>query len=535
MIRTLSTILRLQVTSFANRFLYFLQRLPIIGKLVSDAAYSVSGVKRALHIVCAVLFVLWGFLKHLLYVWLIVGLPVIAWNSSPERQSELFWHIYFMLSFIVAGVTNIKVLEPSRSKYISVKLMRIPATRYMRATLGYRYIAFFLQLLPVLMVAAYWVGDPHIRAVWAAAAIVGWRVCCEFLHLMIYRKTGIVLVKHMPIGWSVIFIGYAAAYAPLVFDSAPVFGHSILFSMPLTAISIAAGVVSWTLLMFKTDYRDAVDASTQRDDPLIDLGRVMTEARSNAVKAKDSDYDQSAADAETAKFQAKQGYAYLNAIFFSRHRSLVRRPFMMRLALIAGVGAALILLARIYPERAQTFADVYREFLPVWLFIMSLATVGEQMCKAMFYHCDLKLLRYRFYREDAAEHFRIRLVRLLGMNAAIALLLSFFLILTLIAIGNIDPALMMLSVVCIIALGVFFSVHPLLLYYLFQPYTTELNAKNPFFYVFNWLITIVYVISISLRPDPFVFTCIVTAVSLIYLIAAPLLVQRFGPGNFRIK
>ena len=39
-----------------------------------------------------------------------------------------------------------------------------------------------------------------------------------------------------------------------------------------------------------------------------------------------------------------------------------------------------------------------------------------------------------------------------------------------------------------LSLAVFFSVHPLFLYYIFQPYTAQLAVKNPFFGILNWVV-----------------------------------------------
>lgn len=63
----------------------------------------------------------------------------------------------------------------------------------------------------------------------------------------------------------------------------------------------------------------------------------------------------------------------------------------------------------------------------------------------------------------------------------------------------------------------------------------ELNTKNPFFYLFSWLVSGIFVLSISLRPDPAVFSMSAAAIALIYLVAALPLVRKYASRTFRVK
>ncbi|CAM3376895.1 hypothetical protein [Marinicrinis lubricantis] len=536
MINTLLLILKFHVSSFANRFIYFLQKLPLLGRLIGDHSYSRLGWKRAGAVIASILMILWGFLSHLLYIGLVIYLPIILLGDplTMDRKLDLFWHILFILSFVVAGVSSTRMLEPKRGKYIIVKLMRLPATRYMKATLGYRYTAFFIQMIPALLWFSSRLGASWIDGILAAAMIVLWRVFCEYAHLRLFRRTGTVLITKYALVWTVIFAGYAAAFAPLFVDL-PLYGGAVMFSLPFMLICLLLGVSFGIVLMRRTDYTDVVDAATRRDDPLLDLNRMMSEARSTAVQAKDSDYDEpELADAKTAH-ENKAGYSYINAIFFARHRSLIRQPFYKRLAITAGLGAVLVTLGLLFPGRAETIAARAGALLPMLIIVMAFLTVGENICKALFYHCDLKLLRYHFYRRDAVKHYRIRLGKILTINVTIGILLALMLTLALYAAGGFELETVLLIWVCVLALSVFFSVHNLMLYYIFQPYTSDLNTKNPFFYLFGWVVSGLFVVAVNVKPNPIVFTAIAAVVSLVYFLVSFALVRRFAPRNFKIK
>ncbi|GAK42180.1 hypothetical protein PUW24_01610 [Paenibacillus urinalis] len=538
MLRTLNTILHLQVSSIANRLIYYVRRLPLIGGLVSDNVYSRVGVKKAVAIAALLLSIVWGFLTSMLYVGLVVYFPVVTLGQELpiERQLDIFWHIFFIITFIIAGVSNARILEPKRSKYISVKLLRLPATRYMRATLSYKYVTLFVYLLTAVLLFSSLLGAPMLQGILLTAAAVMWRIVWEYFHYWLFRRSGSILIKNNVIVWTVIFIGYIAAYAPLLFEWALAWGAMLTSAVPLYVICILLGGIASVVLFWRLDYTDAVDAATKRDDPLLDLGRMMADAQQTAVKAKDSDYDLEGTNDSRRTFEKKEGYDYINAIFFSRHKSLIRRPLYKRLAIVAALGTALILAGFLYREPMAAAASSIGTFFPGLILIMAYLTVGEQLCKVLFFHCDLKLLRQSFYRQDAPKHFRIRLSRILGMNLLLAAVLALVLTLAAVAAGGLTTAIDYVFLwVSTLSLAVFFSVHHLFLYYIFQPYTTELNTKNPFFYLFSWIVSGVFVLSISLRPDPVVFSICTAVIALLYLVAALPLVRKYAPRTFRVK
>src|SRR5690606_7474722 len=104
-----------------------------------------------------------------------------------------------------------------------------------------------------------------------------------------FERTKIVLVKQNAIVWSVIGIGYTAALLPIVLNLTPITG-TLLLSWPAVIIIIAAGLFGTRQLARYSDYVTVVDAATKRDDPLLDLSRMITEANKTSVKSKESDY-----------------------------------------------------------------------------------------------------------------------------------------------------------------------------------------------------------------------------------------------------
>lgn len=86
-----------------------------------------------------------------------------------------------------------------------------------------------------------------------------------------------------------------------------------------------------------------------------------------------------------------------------------------------------------------------------------------------------------------------------------------------------------------LALSVFFSVYHLLLYYLLQPYTSDMTTGNPWFTLLNSLGSIGFLIAFLLRPDPWSLAVTIALLAVIYFISAFPLIARHGAGRFSLK
>ncbi|NIK77723.1 hypothetical protein FHS15_002861 [Paenibacillus castaneae] len=535
MLRTLNTLLAIRISITANLLIYYIQKLPLIGKLVRDSFYGNLDFKKIITVIALLFTQLWGVMLRFIYLGMLIYLPVIGLGEglSEEDQLKQFVHIFTVISFVVAAVSSASVLEPKREKYVAVKLMRLSGARYMQASLGYRYVTFMVYLLPAMLVFGTLLGASIIEAVLLTILITLWRILVEYAHLKLFEKTGVVLIKHTALVWSVILLGYAAAYLPLLLGKV-LSTDSFLLSLPASIVITAGGLFAAIRLARYSDYRAVVDAATKRDDPLLDLGRMMTEAQKKSVKSKDSDYTVNLNEQD--KLKTKEGYGYLNALFFLRHRSLISSPINKRLAIIGAFGVVGVILMILFREQLEDQKWSLEKIFPFLILIMYFMSIGENICKAIFYNCDLSLMRYSFYRSAVYEHFLIRLRRVMSLNLGIAAALGVSLTAITAAAGEewLSTELLMLWV-CVISLSAFFSVHHLFMYYIFQPYSTELNMKNPLYFIVNMVVSFAGGISIILRVPAVSFTVIIFAVTLIYLAVALILVRKYGARTFRVK
>jgi len=533
--KTFNTMMAIQTSIYVNMILFYVRKLPFLRKLIKESVFAKTGLKRGISLLVHLIVLLGHFALSFAYVWMVLYLPIIRFGHdlAEERQLAQFAHEFAVISFIVAGVSSAAILEPKRGKYIAVKLMRMSPAGYMKATLSHKYALFFIRLLPAML----WVGPLVGASPWTMALLVLTatmsRVFWEYVHLKWFEKTGAVLVKQVGLVWAVIIIGFIAAYLPLFRPEVPAFGEVVLL-WPVQCVLIAAGFFAAVYLARYSGYRTAVDAATKRDDPFLDMRQAVQNANQSSVKMNESDYELNDADSE--KMRSGNGYRYLNGLFFARHRKLIRRPLNIRLAVIGGLLVAG--LAAIYlfgSELSGMLPGLLETRLPLLVIAMFYLSTGEKVTRAMFYHCDMSLLRYRVYRNAAFTHFLLRLERLVVQNAVVAAALAAALTVVCVWAGGAWNGNILLIWISALALSVFFSVHHLFLYYLLQPYTTELNIRNPIFTVANSILGGLSGICLIIRVPSLIFTIVVAGLTILYLLLALVLVRKYATRTFRVK
>ncbi len=249
-------------------------------------------------------------------------------------------------------------------------------------------------------------------------------------------------------------------------------------------------------------------------------------------------------DIRTTKFSNLTGYAFFNSVFFSRHRKFFAKKILIRVSVVAGViiGALAILLNL----KSDIRSEIPFRFLPVCFFIGYLVSLGRPATAAMFANCDVAMLTYPFYRSPSVviRNFYLRLKTILLYNAP-----TFSLLLVLAVISDLLAPLiqgihgtevqwiMILPYFITIAMmWVFFSFHDLFIYYIIQPYTSEMGTKSKLFSYIQGFVYFVSYMNVQLtNVNIYVYMTIVISATLIYFIIGLLSINKFCPKTFRLK
>lgn len=534
------TTFKIRAATGANRWMYFVQRIPLLGKLVPDKIYTAGQLKTAVTFITTIFRELMGFATKFLYLLGMVVLPaaLIRFDTFFADYSTLlpeFLHILFWLSCLFPLFSDSQVMRATKEKFIAIKYMRADVNRYILATVPARLALFFVSFFPALLFCTTLVGGTVPDTLKIFLLLIAFRLLAEAFQLWWFARTGFAMFRKAGFGLTAIVVALLGAYLPPLVGW-PLMGPGVLLSAPLLVALAALGIFCcWYIFGGKNRWRRAVMQNLKAEyvEPSQSTAR---QSAFRDVQMREEDLQESP-DAGR-RIAHKTGYAYFNALFFMRHNRQLFRPVVIRLLIVAAITVAAVAWLLLAPERPQRLFANLASYLPFFVFIMYAASMGAKACKAMFYNCDISLLRYPFYRKASVivKNFNIRLRYVAAYNFIVgAAICAACILLVWLAGGAVASLAMAAFCGCIMLLSLFFSVHHMFLYYVFQPYTTDLNVKNPFFNLFNTLVYFASFACMQIETAGIQFAFGVLGVTLLYIFVALALVYFLSPKKFRVK
>lgn len=536
-----SQIYRIRSAVAGNQLIYWLGRVPLLKRLFTDRLYSAMEGKLVLSILISLyrgLTALLGKAFYLVVIWMVpIGMAGLK-PLSADSFALSVW-IFFWLSFVAGTMMQPISVEPSQLKYTCVRQMGMDATQYQKTEIITRHLAAFAGFAPFLLLWAGLTGAGVIQGLLLSLALAAVRMMAEWFHLELYARFHRIPSAN---SWYIIvlvMVCLAGAYGPIPFGITPNFAPYLLHPVTVAVLLVLAGLCARGIFRFSRHYELIVETCRVEKLSVQAAMKTANKAQFDQVKLRDSDLD------TRADFSHLHGWKYLQTVFFNRHRRMLLKPFYVVLAILGGVtvlGCGFLLFSRTpedMVEQAELFSHV-TGILPMCVFMLYLMdnAVGERICKAMFYNCDLAMLRYGWYRERDAilKNFFLRWRMLCGVNLLLSgAVCAVFVLLTLLAGGKPPLGEFILFLLAILSLGVFFATHSLALYYLFQPYTSDLDTKNPLYKILSWVMYMVCLGASQVGTTPSWFALLVFAVTVVYSVVMLVLVLRRAPQSFRVK
>lgn len=513
----------------SNGFIYYLKKLPLIGKKISEGLYRATEVKLILGFVATAFAFIFGFLGKAIYLGLMIMLPAVLISGESGNVIETALHIFFFLSFILGPIVNALITDNQMEAYKMISLMRVEAGNYFKSKLIYKRIINFIHFLPIMM----FVFSP-LKGFILTVGFIAFKFIGEALQIFIYERTNIIL--NMKVWFTLTIMGVCLALAYLL----PILGFtlqvsSFLFSIWGVIIILLMSALSLIYIMQYKLYKEMYKETLAKISS-FDKDAVMAEATFSDVKINEKKLSEKELNSD--KFKNKDGYEYLNAIFFMRHRKLLTVATKKRTAIILIIGAILIAVTIFIPDINQDLISALQKSGALWVFIMYMLSTSERVCKAMFFNCDVSLLRYGYYREGHVilSNFKARLKRILALNLIPAVAICICITAVIISAGGIKVVSSMIPIfISIICLSCFFSIHHLFLYYVIQPYTAQMTVKSPLFTIINMVVYFVAYMCINFDGSNYVFSIGVILVTLIYSSIALGVTYRVAPKTFKLR
>lgn len=540
MINALKQIIHMKAALWVNSFCYYFKRLWLIGKWMPDSIYSLYGVKRVFSVIALIIRQLIDLCGKPLYLLTFVGFPLLMMSDSHPKETILpaMVQILFFLNCVIGSFGESQIFSVTREKITCIKYLHMDARTYTQAFLAFKYVPFFLYYLPWLLIAARLAGGTLLQGFFVWLMLLSFRMMGEAFHLLVFERTGTVIHRNMLYSWVVIGVGLAGAYLPAALGWELPLAAMLIHPVCVAAYTLAGIISLWYIHIGYSGYATKLRRSIDQNFLLSSLLKASSGTTAGFKEVEMKETDTLVSEAAKARFQKLKGYAYLNAIFFARHRRQLLKPVYYRLMAAAVLFAAAVVFLIANREAAIRLSKNLTVMLPFFVYIMYFMTVADKASKAMFYNCDKDMLRYAYYRQPQTilKNFQIRLLRVslydFAIAGAVCLAAAGF---CLLCGGSIFTMDLLLFSVTILLLSLLFTAHHLCLYYIFQPYSENLQVKNPFYSAINFGMYFLCLLCLQIEAGGFTFTTGTLVFTILYIAAALAFVYYRAPKSFRIK
>lgn len=524
-----------------NVLLYYVRKLPFVGEKIPYRLYGETDIKKAIGAIPVVFSVIGAFVGTFLYFLLMIKLPANWIQGFWEKegifvdQKAVMVYLFLIFSFLPGSFLVSNLTEGAKKDYVLLHVMRIPAVQYYRSKMVLKgvkdTICFLVPLLwfgfgaesALFVVSLFftrYIGHAGILQHYRHSEKKGKKVFWKSL-----GKTFLMFGIILALGY-----GVAAAVPRLFFDRYVMAEVVVFLSFTLVGMFCFSKVWKYGGYTIFAKKMVSLKDFLEQDD-------AVKEARAADVQIQDKDISKE--ELRSRKYEEKEGYDYLNAIFFERHKRIVSRAVKSRIIIILAVGLiGAVALLFVGDQMKQKTFEAMTQMMPVMVFVMYLESTGGRICKAMFFNCDISLLKYGYYREADAilKNFKIRLRKLLMLDAVPAAIICGMILLWTLLCGEILAVWKAIPLMAgSLLLSAFFCLFHLFMYYITQPYTEEKTVKSPIFSVVNALVYFGCYLCLQIQTGSWLFTLGVLAVTIIFIPLSYFCVFRFAPKTFKIR
>lgn len=524
-----------------NVLLYYVRKLPLVGEKIPYRLYGETDIKKAIGAIPVVFSVIGAFVGTFLYFLLMIKLPANWIQRFWEKegifvdQKAVMVYLFLIFSFLPGSFLVSNLTEGAKKDYVLLHVMRIPAAQHYRSKVVLKgvkdTICFLVPLLwfgfgaesALFVVSLFftrYIGHAGILQHYRHSEKKGKKVFWKSL-----GKTFLMFGIILALGY-----GVAAAVPRLFFDRYVMAEVVVFLSFTLVGMFCFSKVWKYGGYTIFAKKMVSLKDFLEQDD-------AVKEARAADVQIQDKDISKE--ELRSRKYEEKEGYDYLNAIFFERHKRIVSRAVKSRIIIILAVGLiGAVALLFVGEQMKQKTFEAMTQMMPVMVFVMYLESTGGRICKAMFFNCDISLLKYGYYREADAilKNFKIRLRKLLMLDAVPAAIICGMILLWTLLCGEILAVWKVIPLMAgSLLLSAFFCLFHLFMYYITQPYTEEKTVKSPIFSVVNALVYFGCYLCLQIQTGSWLFTLGVLAVTIIFIPLSYFCVFRFAPKTFKIR
>lgn len=527
----LNVFLKIHEISFAqsiNIWIYYIKKIPIIGKFIPESIYGASKSKVILGNIIRVLIFLWSFIRKFLHILFVIILPILLIGKVEGDYEGAKFYLFFFLSFILGSFMDNKFTIGISKDFYMINIMRFDPKKYYLGKILFSYIGYFICFLfPIKFL-----GVSFIEALIITLEFIAFRAIVQSFYLLFSDKKGFQLSSKIYFLLSIcigsVVIAYGGIYLGLFYNFKKLFLNPIFI-----VITLGLAIISLVYLI-KYDKYKLLSKKIVSIDEINRVNTMTNEAIFTDVKINDKKINEY--DLLNDKHKNKEGLNYLNAKFLERHKRIMIKPIKLKSLMILAIVVILATITIIFPKVHNDINNFILSSSGTLIFVMYILSIGEKATRAFFFNCDNSLLRYSFYRDPKIilESFksRLKIVILLNLIPALFIAMGIFII-TILAKGTVIKVIPIAIIT--ISLSIFFSVHYLFLYYITQPYTMQLTIKSPVYKVVSGIVYCLSCMALQIDKPSEEFTIFIILLTVIYVLLSLCLVYKYATKNFRLK
>lgn len=544
MLHTFLTMQFILFTISANVFIYRLQHIPILGKKIKGHWYSEQGIKSLFGALAIVQKIFFQFVKKTLYVLVFIILPIVVINNvcfdkelvTGEKEA-CFLYLFMFLNLLYGAFFNISSMNVDQNDYVMLKQMKVNPKTYYLGNMLVKIIGENIPFIVAFLIGSLILEVRVIRLLPLLLLLIGMRFFGEATALWVFKKYKVNYKSiDNKVFWAVSIVILPLAYGSLLLLHCAPMISNYLYSPVTWIVVLLAGLVGIYYVTTYDEYHKVANGLVKiekfqgNDEMLKEIGEA-------GIGIKDGDIKKE--DIHTNKYDHLKGYEYLHAIFFDRHKRLVRRKWKIKMICISVISVVALIFAFIFrnTDTVKDAVDTIDQALPVFLFVLYCICSGEKLCKALFYHCDISLLKYGYYRESKTllDNFRIRLRYLVKSDLEPSLLICVSMALCMVAVGRPWKIISLLPMfMTVLLLTVFFDIYQLFLYYVFQPYLEDYATKGMGYTICSTLMYWLCWGTLQIKVGSIWFTLAVAAITIICIPLSYVLIYKLAPKRFKL-
>ncbi|MGM0216157.1 hypothetical protein [Enterococcus sp. AZ109] len=528
----------IQITQKVNGLLFYLRKLPLLGKKIPGGVFQSYGLKKVL----TVLLFCWKGMFNFLVKFLWLGLSyvgVVGFNNliSQEhfslfppnpillRQGFLVWLIVIVIGSLFEGIWY--SLDDNEVRFMEQFLL--PRVRFVRGRILLLNIVEVVKYWPAFLLYGLLLDWPWGTLIVGTLAYLVPTVFFFWLGRIIYTKT---LSQRRWFTWVILLVMLLLLGIDLWLDKTALVGTWLLHPISWAVLAVMLVFFSYKFLNYPLE-----------NNYLIWQVERLRKAVEAAPAAKNAQYlgqglsMQKRLELDASSDESLSGSQYLNDLLFKRYRRILTKGLYIRLAVVGVVWLAVIVLSLLGFSREMTEANLIG-LLPLLFFTMYLASFGKIIVQMAFVNCDISMLYYPFYREAATilSGFTYRFKKTLFYNGSIiAGILLIFLTFGLLNPGILSLQFYAVLLLLLFSLAVLFSFHELFIYYLLQPFTSEMEVTNPIYKIVSGVFYGIAYANLQIDVTGLSYALLVSAVSLLYIGIGLVVLWKKAPDTFRIK